>query len=417
MLPVSSSAFPEIDLSKTVAVLLAGGQGARLHELTQSECKPALHFGRMHRIVDFTMANAVASGIKRMLVATQYQPGTLSRHLNLVWLPAFPDAGLVLREARHVVGDRGYLGTADAIRANIAALDAMEAREVLVLSGDHIYQMDYAPMIAAHRASGARVTVAAIPVPLEEASSFGVITPGLSGGIAAFQEKPAAPVGLRGEPDLALASMGVYVFSWRWLRELLTQRATMHDFGNDVLPYAVAQGMADVYVWRDAGGRTPYWRDVGTLDAFRLASLDFAGRKTPCARPLPPSLTHRLAPDVTVLRSRFGAELNTGGIRILSPVLHADNPARWAMLDRSVLMPGARVSPGVRLTDCIVAPATALPDGLVVGEDPEEDARWFRVTPNGTTLITTAMIARRAARRKTPFSMKQLAASAFGLRA
>lgn len=417
MPPVSSSASPQIDLSKTVAFLLAGGQGARLHELTQAECKPALHFGRMHRIVDFTVANVVASGVTRMLVATQYQPGTLSRHLNTVWLPAFPEAGLVLREARHVVGAAGYAGTADALRANIAALDAMEAREVLVLAGDHIYQMDYTPMIAAHRASGAKVTVAALPVPVAEASGFGIITPGLSGGIAAFHEKPARPAEMRNEPGLSLASMGVYVFSWRWLRALLTQQVTMHDFGHDVLPHAVALGLAGVFVWRDARGQTPYWRDVGTLDAFRLASLDFSDRVTPCARPLPPGLTRRIAPDVTMLRSRFGAELNTGGIRILSPVLRADDPARWAVLDRSVLMPGARVSPGVRLTDCVVAPATALPDGLVVGEDPEEDARWFRVTPNGTTLITTAMIARRAARRRTSFSMRDLAAQAFGLRA
>lgn len=412
----SSSSAP-LDLTHTVAFLLAGGQGSRLHELTQAEAKPAVHFTGQHRIVDFTMANAVCSGLTRMLVATQFQPGTLTRHLNAVWLPAFPDAGLVMRDARHVAGPEGYRGTADALRANIAALDAMAAREVVVLAADHIYRMDYTAMIAAHRASGAKVTVAALPVPLAEAQGFGVISVGPSGAIARFHEKPKQPEPMPGAAHLALASMGIYVFSWRWLRALLLKSPEILDFGHDVLPLAVAQGVAGVHVWHETEGRTPYWRDVGTLDAYREATLDFAGRDTPCKRPMVPGLTRRIPPDAAVMRSRFMAEMTTGGLRILSPVLHTQNPAKWAMLDRSVLMPGARVSPGVRLTNCIVAPGTSLPEGLEVGENPAEDARWFRVTPGGTTLITTAMLARRAAKRGSGFSLRRAAAHVLGLQA
>lgn len=414
--PVSQSLDSQsaVDLSHTVAFLLAGGQGTRLHELTQNECKPALHFGGAHRIVDFTMANAVTSGLRRMLVATQFQPGTLSRHLNAVWLPAFPGAGLVLRDGRQVAGPDGYGGTADAVRANIAALDAMDAREVVVLAGDHIYQMDYRPLIAAHRASSAQMTLAALPVPVAEAGGFGIVTANADGLIARFSEKPAQPEPMPGDAAQTLASMGIYVVTWRWLRALLLRDPTMTDFGHDVVPVAVAEGVAGVHVWRGPRGTLPYWRDVGTLDAYRMAALDFAGRDAPCDRPLVPQVTTRIPPDVAVSRSRFAAELRTGGMRILTPLLRARDPARWAVLDRSVLMPGVRVSPGVRLTNCIVAPGTVLPDGLVVGEAAAEDRRWFRVTEGGTTLITTAMIVRRAARRSTVFSRRHSAAQMFG---
>lgn len=416
--PASPPISPrDLDLRHTVAVLLAGGQGSRLHELTQAEAKPAVHFTPHHRIVDFTMANVVASGLTRMLVATQFQPGTLTRHLMAQWQPAFDATGLVLRDGRQVAGPAGYRGTADALRANIAALDQMQAREVVVLAGDHIYRMDYRPMIAAHRARGAEVTVAALPVPLAEASGFGIFGLDEAGAIAGFQEKPAVPTPMATDPGMALASMGIYVFSWRWLRNLLLQCPQMHDFGHDVLPLAVARGEAAVHVWQEASGVTPYWRDVGTLDAYRLAALDFAGRVTPCRRPLVPGLARRIPPDLAVMRSRFTGALDTGGMRILSPVLHAENPAKWAVLDRSVLLPGARVSPGVRLTNCIVAAGTSLPEGLEVGEDAEEDARWFRVTPGGTTLITTAMLARRAAKRGSGLSWRRAAAQMLRLQA
>lgn len=402
------------DLSQTVAFLLAGGQGTRLHELTQGECKPALHFAGLHRIVDFTMANAVASGVQRMLVATQFQPGTLTRHLNAVWLPAFPGAGLMMRDARQLAGAGGYAGTADAVRANIAALDAMDAREVLVLAADHVYSMDYRALIDEHRRSSAKVTVAALPVPIDGASEFGIIAADGDGRITRFDEKPAIPAPMAGANDRALASMGIYVCDWRWLRDVLMRHPDMLDFGHHVLPHAVEGGIAGVYGFGQEG-QVPYWRDVGTLDVYRLAALDFTGRTPPFGRPVVPGIPRLLPADVAVSRSRFGAELETGGMRILSPLLRSGDPARWAVLDRSVLLPGARVAPGVRLTDCIVGAGTSVPEGLVVGEDKAEDRLWFRVTPDGTTLITTSMLVRRAADAILPLARRRGGLRASGL--
>jgi glucose-1-phosphate adenylyltransferase len=399
------SITPQIDLSRTVAFLLAGGQGLRLHELTAQECKPALHFAGRHRIVDFSMANALRSGLRHMVVATQYRPGTLTRHLTQVWGQAFAQGGAVqLRDARHVGGSGVYQGTADAVRANITVLDDLGAEEVIVLSGDHVYHMDYARMIAAHRASGASVTVAATPVPLDDASRFGVISANASGAILAFAEKPAAPEPMPDDPGYAFASMGVYAFSWPWLRALLLAAPAAQDFGHDVIPQAVAAADAHLYAWSGEKGRAAYWRDVGTLDTYRTSSLDFAAPPYPFPLPAVAGILAGIPTGLAASRSRFRAELLTGGMQIMSPLLRPGLAQRWSVLDETVLMPGVRVSPGVRLTRCIVAPGTGLPDGLVVGEDADEDKRWFRVTDGGTTLITTTMLARRTALRAPLFS-------------
>lgn len=391
---------PSPDLSHTVAVLLAGGRGTRLHELTRAECKPAVHFTTGHRIADFTMANAARSGLSRMVVATQHCPGTLLRHLAAVWAGAFAPGGLILRDGHAVAGQRGYRGTADALRANIDLFDAMGAREVVVLAGDHVYAMDYAPMVAAHRAAGAEVTVATLAVPLAAARDFGVIATGDGGRITGFAEKPKSPVAQPGHPGHALASMGIYVASWPWLRALLRGDAGLADLGHDVMPLAAAAGQAVAYAMPPGeNGEPPYWRDVGTLDAYRQAVLEFGQRPPHVPRPLVPGVVPRLLPDVAVAASRFSAQRAFGGLRLCVPRLGAGDRRRWTVLDETILMPGARVAPGVRLARCIVAPGTAIPDGLVAGEDRAEDARWFRVTEAGTTLITTAMLARRHALR------------------
>lgn len=393
------------DLSRTVAVLLAGGQGTRLHELTARECKPALHFAGNHRIVDFTLANAVRSGLGRMIVATQYRPATLLRHLPAHWGQSFDAGGLALRDGRTVTGRaEGYLGTADAVLANADAIDAARAREVVVLAGDHVYDMDYAAMVAAHRASGAAATVAVHTVPVAEASSFGVVIADAGGRARGFVEKPAVAPGLPEDPDRALVSMGIYVFDWPWLRATLAADAartgSTHDFGHDILPAAVAAGVVHAYRMPPHHlGRESYWRDVGTLDAYRAAQLEFAGPFTPCARPIlpgQPAIDPEAAPADTL---QFGFQLVSGGLQLCAPRFRPEAFDRWTVLDRSVVLPGARVSPGARLTDCIVAPATCVPAGLVVGEDPDEDARWFRRTDGGTTLVTSTMLARRHAER------------------
>ncbi|WP_103256519.1 sugar phosphate nucleotidyltransferase [Tabrizicola aquatica] len=375
-----------------VAILLAGGRGSRLHELTDNLAKPAVAFGRRNRIVDFTLENLRRSGLSEVLVATQYCADPLEDYLNRCWRPEF-GTGLRLRRASgHGMAERCYAGTADAVWKNAAEIDALSPREVIVLSGDHVYAMDYQPMIAAHRAAGAAVTLAADVVPLSEARAFGCIEARADGRVTGFVEKPARPPAIDGEPDRALVSMGIYVFDWRWLRERLRRDAadpvSTHDFGHDILPAAVAEGEVQVVRGTAPDGGAFFWRDVGTLDAFRATWLAFDGA-VPCPLPsVPPVPAARLVP---ALREASAALDDAGAVVPLAPALQD----RTEVVD-SVLMPGARVGEDCRLRGVILAPGTRLPDGLAVGHDPQEDALWFRVTPDGTVLVTPQMLARRA---------------------
>jgi glucose-1-phosphate adenylyltransferase len=388
--------FDAPDMTDTVAITLAGGQGTRLFELTARECKPALPFARYHRIVDFTMASLVRSGVDRVLVATQYRPEGLTAHLKDVWSPAFPDGGLVVRAGEDVAPGKGYAGTADVLRANAEALDAMGAKRILVVAADHIYAMDYRHFLGAHEESGAPLTLAAMPVPREDAGRFGIVSEGPGQRILSFAEKPESPAGIPGDPAKSLASLGIYVIDWPWLREVL-QDPSVIDFGEDVIPLAVGWGEASVWRW------SGYWRDVGTLDGLRDSWLDFQGSPPPCHRPFVPRMNIELPRDRTE-RDSFHASVNLGGLRLMSPLVGTNDPRRWTTLDRSVLMPGARVSPGVQLTNVIVGPGAVIPQGMQIGEDPVEDARWFRVAGQ-TTLVTSAMLARRGALKQTPLSI------------
>lgn len=378
-----------------VAIVLAGGRGARLHELTDAEAKPSVAFGRRHRIVDFTLENLRRSGLSQVLVATQYCAGPLEDYLNRSWRPVF-GTGLRLRRAAGLsLAGRSYDGTADAVWKNAVEIDALAPREVVVLSADHVYAMDYRAMIAAHRASGAVATVAAHVVPLAEARAFGCIEARPDGRVAGFAEKPEAPPACPDAAGRALVSMGVYVFDWAWLREALRRDATdpgsTHDFGHDILPAAVARGEVQVFRGRGPEDRPFYWRDVGTLDAFRETWLDFEG-DPPCPLPksVPPALAVRALAETRRLRPWVGPD-EAGRVVPL-----AGAPAPRAEVVETVVMPGARLAEGCRMRRVILAPGTRLPEGAVIGHDPEEDARWFRVTPAGTTLVTPQMLARRA---------------------
>lgn len=397
---VDTSAMPEAP----VAILLAGGRGSRLHELTDDRAKPAVAFGSRHRIVDFTLENLRRSGLGQVLVATQYCAGPLEEYLNRCWRPVF-GTGLRLRRAggagmaaTSLVG-RSYEGTADAVWKNAAEIDALAPREVVVLSADHVYAMDYGPMIAAHRASGAAVTIAADVVPLAEARAFGCVEATETGRILAFAEKPRTPPAMAGDPGRALVSMGIYVFDWAWLRERLRRDAadpaSAHDFGHDILPGAVAQGEAQVFRSEGPGGRPFYWRDVGTLDAFRETWLAFEAG-APCRVPegAGASLRARGVTDPRVAAALRQADAALDDEGAVVPL--AGRRAGRAELADSVLMPGARLAEGCRLRRVILAPGVRLSEGMVIGHDPQEDARWFRVTPGGTTLVTPQMLARRA---------------------
>lgn len=338
------------------AILLAGGKGTRLGDLTARDSKPAVPFAGANRIVDFAMQNCVRSGLQRLLVATQYAPRSLHHHLPTRWGHRFEPKGLQLRDGRDL-----YMGTADAARRCWPDLQAMGGDQVLVLAADHLYDMDYAALLAAHRASGAAVTVAVDTVSRAEASEFGVMQADAQGRILSFCEKPADPAAMIGQPDRSLVSMGIYIFDRDWLRAALFDREVpAMDFGHDVIPSAVAQGQATV--WRlppGASGRA-YWRDVGTLDALRRAHLDFLH-------------------DAPV------------------PLPFATPVTDWYLGRGSVALTGAMVPSTARLQQTLVAPGAQIPQGLVTGEDPADDARWFTRTPLGTVLITQQMLDRRAA--------------------
>jgi glucose-1-phosphate adenylyltransferase len=270
-----------------VGVLLAGGQGTRLGALTAHEAKPAVPFVQGRRIVDFVMANAHLSGIDSMLVCTQWHPETLVDHVTTHWAVGFA-GGLAFRDG---AAFGGYHGTAHAVACNAAELDAAGPREVIVLAADHIYRMNYRDMIAAHRRIGAPVTVGAIPVPRDEARSFGVFETDGPCHARHFFEKPLEPPPMFGSPDNALASMGIYVFNWAWLRSRLCNEGQPPlDFGNDILPGAVDRGEVAVYCFTNHGStNAPYWRDVGTIAALDAARADFDGADPPFVLPALPA--------------------------------------------------------------------------------------------------------------------------------
>jgi len=355
-----------------VAGMLAGGQGERLCELTETICKPAVPFARGRRIVDWTMDNLVRMQAARVLVATQYRPDALVDHLNARWRGGLARGVLAIRDGVSVTGQaRGYVGTADAVTRNLAEIATEAPDVVLVVAADHVCRMNYDRMIAAHRASGRPVSVAVDRVSVDQARAFGVIDMDAGGGVTAFTEKPRDPPGMADDPNRALVSMGVYVFDWEWLRNTLVadrgNEVSSHDFGHDILPGAVRAGEVQAFDAAAAHERF-YWRDVDTLDALRRVCIELEAIAPPCATPPYPGRPH-------IVQSTL------------------------ILPEGSVALPGAMVSRGARLRNAIIAPGAIVPGDLEVGYDPEVDARHFRVTPGGTVLVTPMMLARRSAGR------------------
>lgn len=350
---------------KTAAVLLAGGQGSRLYELTEHTCKPAVGFVGGRKIVDWTMQNLTTCTLEKVIVASQYQPYELTAHLGRFWRDAFAEGALAIRDGKTVTGrPEGYLGTADAVTQNLEELVATGAQTLLVVAADHIYTMDYQAMIAAHCATGHAVTVAVDRVPRLQARAFGVMAADARGKVTEFVEKPVDPKPMLSDPTRALVSMGIYVFDLKWLAEKLRADAadlsSSHDFGRDILPCAVASGQVGIY---DPASQTEgfFWRDVGTLDAFRQCCIDIAHSEVSCTVPRYP-----------------GGKLADMNTRVLP--------------GGTVVMPGARVSAHANLRNTIVAPGVDVPADMQTGFDPVHDARFFRVTPEGTVLITPKML-------------------------
>jgi glucose-1-phosphate adenylyltransferase len=403
-----------------MAYVLAGGRGSRLLELTDDRAKPAVYFAGKSRIIDFALSNAVNSGIRRIGVATQYKAHSLIRHLNRGWnfFRLERNEGFDILPASQRSGDDWYKGTADAVFQNIDIIEGYAPEYIVILAGDHIYKMDYGPMLAQHVDQGADVTVGCIEVPRAEASGFGIMAVDAADRITSFVEKPKDPPAMIGKPEISLASMGIYVFTRKFLIEQLRRDAadpaSSRDFGKDIIPYLVKNGKAMAHPFtrscRQSGYETEYyWRDVGTVDAYYEANIDLT---TPMpaldlyendwpiwtyAEITPPA---KFVHDVEGRRGQALASLVSGGCIISGGTVRNSllftnvRVHSYCDVEGAVILPNANVGRAARLTKVIVEKGVQIPPGLVVGEDPEEDARRFRLTAKGVCLITQPMIDR-----------------------
>ena len=410
-----------LDLPRhAVALVLAGGRGSRLKNLTDSRAKPAVYFGGKFRIVDFALSNCMNSGIRRIGVITQYKSHSLLRHLQRGWaflkseMNEFVD---LLPAQQRVDEESWYRGTADAVYQNQDILAAYRADYVVVLAGDHIYKQNYALMLADHVAQGRECTVGCIEVDQKEATAFGVMAIDAKRLILDFVEKPADPPTIPGKPGRSLASMGIYIFNARFLyRELERDMAdphSSHDFGKDIIPKLVKQGQAVAHPFEFSCvgariGEAPYWRDVGTIDAYWDANIDLTATDPllnlydtnwpiwTYQPQLPPA---KFVHNQDDRRGVAVESLVSGGCIISGAVfrsvlfssvrVHSYSAVSW-----SVLLPGVQVGRHARLTRVVVDRDCVVPDGMVIGEDAAADAEHFYRTESGITLVTREMLRR-----------------------
>jgi len=402
-----------------LAFVLAGGRGSRLLELTDKRAKPAVYFGGKSRIIDFALSNALNSGIRRIAVATQYKAHSLIRHLQMGWnffRPERNESFDILPASQRVSETNWYLGTADAVYQNIDIIENYGSRFIVLLAGDHVYKMDYELMLQQHVDQGADVTVGCLEMPRSESSAFGIIGVDEQDNIQSFLEKPADPPAMPGKPDKSLASMGIYVFDSRFLFEQLRRDAndpsSSHDFGKDVIPYIVKNGRAVAHQFsrscvRSGDDQRSYWRDVGTVDAYWSSNIDLTDvvpeldlydRSWPIwtyAEITPPA---KFVHDEDGRRGEAVTSLVSGGCIISGAALRRSllftgvHLHSHAKVENAVILPYVNVGQHARLRNVVIDRGVRIPDGLVVGEDPDLDSRRFRTTPQDICLITQPMI-------------------------
>ncbi|MFC3393477.1 glucose-1-phosphate adenylyltransferase [Brenneria rubrifaciens] len=404
---------------KSVALILAGGRGTRLKELTAKRAKPAVHFGGKFRIIDFALSNCLNSGIRRIGVITQYQSHTLVQHIQRGWsflnveMNEFID---LLPAQQRNAAENWYRGTADAVCQNLDIIRRYRAEYVVILAGDHIYKMDYSRMLIDHVEKGAECTVACLPVPLKEACAFGVMSVDKQHRILDFAEKPQNPIPMPDNPDMALASMGIYVFNADYLYHMLEEDVCVtdsnHDFGQDLIPKIVAQHSAWAHpftlscVTSGESGH-PYWRDVGTLEAYWQANLDLASvtpeldmydRNWPirsAIESLPPAKfvqDHSGSHGMTMNSLVSGGSIISGSVVTHSVLFPRVRVNSFCNIDSTLLLPDVTVGRSCRLRRCVIDRACQLPEGTIIGENAEEDSRRFYRSEEGVVLVTRTML-------------------------
>jgi glucose-1-phosphate adenylyltransferase len=401
----------------TLAIIMAGGRGERLHDLTAHRCKPATPFGGKFRIIDFVLSNCVNSGIRQISILTQYKAQSLIQHVQHGWSYLRGEFGEFIEvvPAQQQLGDSWYRGTADAVRQNMELILAHRPKHVLVLAGDHIYKMDYGPMIAYHVEKGADITVGVVEVPARESRNFGVLTATEWNRVTKFAEKPAQPDTLAGRPEVILASMGIYIFNSPLLESVLAADAadesSAHDFGKNVLPTAIAGNrQVFAYPFQDVKTRAQsYWRDVGTLDAYFDANLELVH-----VRPELniydqdwPIWTYQVQqpPAKFILDEdgRRGAAINSmvsGGCIISGAVVRESlmfsnvRVEERTSIHRSVVLPNVEIGRSCVITGAIIDEGCEIPDNTNIGVDHGADAQRFHLTENGVVLVTSDMLRR-----------------------
>ncbi len=400
--------------SNTLAFILAGGKGSRLKGLTEWRAKPAVPFGGKFRIIDFPLSNCINSGIRKIAVVTQYKSHSLQRHLQRGWsfLSGQFDEFVEVLSAQQRLSAEWYAGTADAIYQNLDILREYSPEYVLILAGDHIYKMDYGKMLAAHVAKGADITVGCIPVPLDEARAFGVMAIDADGRVVEFAEKPDKPKPMPGDPNQALASMGIYVFTADYLRERLIADAankdSSRDFGKDIIPAAIRDSNVFSFRFMNANtGKPGYWRDVGTVDAYWEANINLASlepdlnmydKEWPIwtyQEQLPPA---KFAFDDDKRRGEAVDSLVSGGCLITgSCVRHSVLFSNvrihsYCTIEDSVVLPNVTIHRNCRIRRCVIDKGTEIPAGTVIGENAKQDAKRFYVSEKGIVLVTPGML-------------------------
>jgi glucose-1-phosphate adenylyltransferase len=399
-----------------LAVIMAGGRGERLKDLTAHRCKPATPFGGKFRIIDFVLSNCVNSGIRQISILTQYKAQSLIQHVERGWSFLRGEFGEFVEviPAQQQIGEKWYVGTADAVYQNLELILSHRPKHVLVLAGDHIYKMDYGPMIAYHVEKGADITVGVVEVPAAESRHYGVLTATEWNRVTRFTEKPAVPDTLPGKPGSILASMGIYIFNTRLLEQLLIEdaadAASAHDFGKNILPKAIGERQVFAYPFQDVKTRAQsYWRDVGTLDAYYDANLELVHVHPELNIydvdwPIWTYQVHQ-PPAKFILDedNRRGMAINSmvsGGCIVSGAVVrqslmfsnvHIDEGSQ---VERSVLLPNVSIGKGCRISGAIIDEGCEIPSGMSIGVEHAEDARRFYVTEKGVVLVTTDMIRR-----------------------